>query len=50
MTDIIDDAAEQRWSDWKSEGARRDLNRSGRMQKLFIALVIAPVLWLIWRV
>ena len=48
MTDILDVAAEQRWADWKIEGARLEAIRAGRMRKLFTAMGAASILWLLW--
>ena len=47
MTDL-DVAAEQRWNAWKIEGARLEVIRAGRMRKLFTAVGVALVLWLLW--
>jgi hypothetical protein len=49
VTDVLDAAAEQRWTAWKLEGARRESVRAGRMRKVFAALGIISVVWLFWR-
>jgi hypothetical protein len=49
MIDVIDTAAEQRWTAWKVEGARRDAVRADRMRKVFATLALTSVLWLLWR-
>ena len=49
MTDLVDVAAEQRWTAWKIEGARLEKIRAGRMQKLFTMAGLGSILWLIWR-
>ena len=48
-TEIIDVAAEQRWTLWKLEGARRDAIRAGRMHKVFVAAGFACVVFILWR-
>jgi hypothetical protein len=49
VSDVLEVAAEQRWTAWKLEGARLDARRAGRMRIVFAALVLASVLWLVWR-
>ena len=49
VIDVIDEAAEQRWTAWKLDAARRDVLRARWMRKLFAALVLAPAVWLLWR-
>lgn len=48
MTDVVDVAAEQRWTAWKLEGARLEAIRASRMRTLFTTVVVASVLWLLW--
>lgn len=42
---MIIDAAEQRWTAWKHEGARQDAARTIRMRVVFAVLSLAPVVW-----
>lgn len=46
-TDVLDVAAEQRWTRWKLEGARLEAIRAGRMRKLFAAVGLASIVWLL---
>lgn len=39
------DAAEQRWTAWKLEGAQQDAARTIRMRVVFAVLSLAPVAW-----
>lgn len=48
MTDVVDIAAEQRWTAWKIEGARLDAIRASRMRAVFATAGIASILWLLW--
>lgn len=48
MTDVVDVAAEQRWTAWKAEGARQDARRTSRMRNVFLTAGIAAILWLLW--
>ena len=48
MTDFIDVAAEQRWTAWKTEGARLEAIRASRMRALFMAVGIGGIAWLLW--
>ena len=47
--EVVDVAAEQRWTTWKLEAARLDTLRAARMHQLFAVVFLAPVLWLLWR-
>ncbi|HEX6162979.1 MAG TPA: hypothetical protein VFZ31_06430 [Vicinamibacterales bacterium] len=48
MTEVVDIAAEQRWTAWKTEGARLDAIRAGRMRTLFATVGFAAIGWLLW--
>jgi hypothetical protein len=48
VTDILDAAAEQRWTDWKLDNARLEAIRAGRMRIVFTVVGLASVLWLLW--
>jgi hypothetical protein len=48
VTDIVDVAAEQRWTAWKAEGARLDARRASRMRNVFMTAGIAAIVWLLW--
>ena len=48
VTELIDVAAEQRWTAWKTEGARLEAIRAGRMRALFTTVGIGVVVWLLW--
>ena len=48
MSHLLDAAADQRWTDWKIEGARLDAIRAGRMRKLWTTVGIVSVVWLLW--
>jgi len=48
MTNVLDVAAEGRWTAWKIEGARLEAIRAGRMRILFMTVGIASVLFLFW--
>ena len=45
--DVIDLAAEQRWTRWKLEGRRLDAVRAGRVRILFAAAGVASIAWLL---
>lgn len=48
--DVIDLAAEQRWTRWKLEGRRLDAVRAGRVRILFAAAGVASTLWLLLNI
>jgi hypothetical protein len=48
MIDVLDVAAEQRWTAWKIEGARLEAIRASRMRKVFVTVGLASILWLLW--
>jgi hypothetical protein len=48
VTHILDAAAEQRWADWKTDNARLEAIRAGRMRKVFTTVGLASILWLLW--
>jgi hypothetical protein len=48
VTDHVDAAAEQRWTAWKTEGARVEAIRAGRMRTLFMTVATCGIVWLLW--